>query len=223
MSPARPATRFVVVRYNWRPADGTWYRLPGQTRLASFATATEAHDDLARRDEAVRRRLNPFCCGRDLADRTSLPEPVLLDFVQDLGLPLPDEQQKGRAWADWWDRANPSLVQRLALWERMDQLRFYDTVERPNMPVGYAIVSLEWQYNDEYNYLNAEGGEVQRIYRTREKAMAVANKRRSHDVGAAGAWAPADLDLLDAEAVWHFFSDGRPGYDIVEIELEGLT
>src|SRR6185503_17899989 len=67
MPPDTPATRFVVKRLNWHAGDrGRCYRQPGETAVASFATADEAEADRRRREEEVRRVVNPFACGSAL-------------------------------------------------------------------------------------------------------------------------------------------------------------
>jgi hypothetical protein len=212
------ATRLVVMRHNWRASGGQWYLMPGQSRLASFASADEADADCARREKNVQRLLNPFRCGNSLAVLTSFPEPVFLDWVEDAGLTPPAQGEKGeRDWRGWWERLAPSFrpEQRAKVWAGLDRLRFYTVVERPDVPVGYALMTLSWQYNDENHYLNEEGGEIQAVYRTRERAEA--------DLGARGNWFPSSVDPLDPESHWRLYDSGNPSYDIIEIELEGLS
>jgi hypothetical protein len=89
---------------------------------------------------------NPFLgfrrdCGvedhvwRGLADLTSLPSPVLADWVSDLGLTPPqtsgDGREAGCAWADWWDAHAPHMTpaQRAGLRRVLDRLTFFEVVE----------------------------------------------------------------------------------------------
>src|SRR5262245_39329380 len=126
-SKTQPATRFVVMRHNWRPSSGQWYLLPGQARLASYESAAEADADQSRREKAARQRVNPFRFGKDFSERTHMPEPIFLDLVQDLGLKPPAKTKEGRDWAGWWDQQAPAFrpEQRQGLWEPLDRLQFY--------------------------------------------------------------------------------------------------
>jgi hypothetical protein len=85
------------------------------------------------------------------------------------------------------------------------------------------VLSVIWQYNDEYNYLNPEGGAVQAVYRTRERALQEASKLSGRGDGAPRDWFPSGVDPFDLEAHWALFEQGNPTYDVVEIELEGLS
>jgi hypothetical protein len=224
--PAPKRTCFVVLRDNWRRSGPCWRRGVGQIRLASFDTAEQAEAERARREENVRRRLNPFHCGGELAELTSYPEAVFLDWIQDAGLTPPEKPKKGgRDWAGWWAGLSPApdLAQRLKVWEAMDRVRFYSVAERPAVPVGYVVLNAIWQYNDDYNYLEFEGGAVQAVYRTRERALEAARKVGDNGDGVVGDWFPSGIDPFDPEAHWQRFVEGNPTYDVIEIELEGLT
>lgn len=179
-------TRFVVSRYNWRPhGRGHWLLSPGTFRLLSFDTRPEAEAELARREANARQRVNPFRCGKPLADLTSIPEPLFLDWVRDRDLTPPEPGKDGtRDWAGWWDAGDFTASQREGVWEGLNRLKFFELTERPNVPVGYAVVNVCWQYNDEYNYTEGEGGEVMAIYRSRERAIEAGYKRRGGGDGA---------------------------------------
>jgi hypothetical protein len=215
-------TVFVVMRYNWRRAGARWHLMPGSTRLASYPSRAEAEAEAARRERNARQRVNPFTCGADLVALTSMPEPIFLDWIQDAGFtpPTPDAWDL-RDWPAWWDALPADPEPRARVWEAFDKLRFFLVVERPNVPVGYAVLSRCWQYNDEYYYLNHEGGQVQAVYRTRERALAAARELHDNNLGNASYWQPAGADLFDPETYWEMFVSG--GADIVEIELEGLA
>jgi hypothetical protein len=87
------------------------------------------------------------------------------------------------------------------------------------------VLTPNWHYNDEYNYLNDEGGTVQAVYRTRERAEEEGRKRFAHmeDFGARRDHLPAQLDSFDPEEMYRAFLDGGTGFEVVEIELEGVT
>jgi hypothetical protein len=219
-------TVFVLSRLNWRPGNGGWWLAPGAVRLASFATRDEAEGDRIRREANARKRVNPFRCGKPLAELTTLPEPIFLDWLADTGLsaPKPGKKNAPRDWAAWWDATRPqmSAEQHARLWEGLNRLCFFRVDERPDIPVGYAVVSLNWQYNDEYHYLNSEGGAIEAVYRTRERALEEGRQRSSWMRGSSADWLPSGSDLFDPETYWELAMSGGPQFDIVEIELEGL-
>jgi hypothetical protein len=227
---AEASTVFVVSRLNWRPTGpGNWWLAPGATRLASYAERDAAERERARREANARGRVNPFRCGLSFPELSALPEDVYCDWVSDADLTPPEPGAKGRDWGAWWDGARPELsAERLAhLWDGLGKVRFFRTDERPDVPLGYVVLSLCWHYNDEYNYLNEEGGEVQAVYRTRARAADAARGARAYGAraygdGAAGGWHPSGADLFDPETYWELAVGGGPRFDIVEIELEGL-
>jgi hypothetical protein len=219
---------FVVSRLNWRPAPGRgWWLAPGTARLASFPTRDGAETERARRETNARNRVNPFRCGKALDELTTLPEPIFLDWVRDTDLVPPKPAKKGTApdWAEWWDANRPEMSgeQHARLWEGLNKLHFFRTDERPDGPVGYVVLALNWEYNDEYYYANDEGGRVQAVYRTRERALAAARKLGRGNVGGScDNWHPSGADLFDPETYWEMAVAGGPRFDIVEIEVEGL-
>ncbi len=179
---SKAKTHFLVLRRNWRQAgrSGSYVLLPGEHREAAFAGEDEARADAARREAEARSRINPFRCGTTWADRCSLPEPVFSDFLRDGGIE-PPAPRKARSkskpaappdWAAWWDRnaRKLSAAQRERVWQGLDRLRFYEVSERPIRPVAYAVVAVQWNYNDEWYYPGSEGGHTQAAYRSRERA-----------------------------------------------------
>jgi hypothetical protein len=223
---ARKKTVFVVSRLNWRPTgSGDWWLVPGTARLASFAARDEAETERARREANARNRVNPFRCGKPFEELTTLPEPIFLDWVSDTGLTPPKAKKKAaRDWAAWWDETRSEMVgeQHARLWEGLNKLHFFRVDERPDAPLGYAVLSLNWEYNDGYYHLNDEGGTVQAVYRTRERALEAARAvRNSHD-GDSSRWLPSGADLFDPETYWEMAVSGVPRFEVVEVELEGL-
>jgi hypothetical protein len=134
----KPATHFVVLQGNWRPAGTTrvLVRLAGETRAGAFADFDTAEADRASREQAARSIVNPFRCGVLWSDRTAMPEPVFRDFIADAGVtpptivPFPSVDEKGKPvtrrdfrwrkppeppagtffdWDAWWDAVAPSL------------------------------------------------------------------------------------------------------------------
>jgi len=167
-----PKKRFVLKRLNWlEHYGGTLSRAPGEVALASFDTFEVADAERAKREEARRKGLNPFECGPAVQYWSHLDEPRLRDWLNDRGI---DPPAKGVAWSAWWDKAHKKLsdTQRAAVWEALDKVRFFAVREEPVRAVGYAVVAINWEYNDENYTAGAEGGEVTEVYRTRARAEA---------------------------------------------------
>jgi hypothetical protein len=223
---ARKNTVFVVSRLNWRPAgSGSWWLQPGTARLASFPTHDEAEAERTRRETNARTRVNPFCCEKPFEELTTLPEPIFRDWVGDTGLTPPKAKKKEPCdWASWWEETRPEMnpEQHARLWEGLNKLHFFRVDERPDVPVGYVVLLLHWEYNDTYYYINDEGGGVHAVYRTRQRALEEAQKLHSGSSGPSGNWHPSGADLFDPETYWEMAISGGPQFDIVEIELEGL-
>jgi hypothetical protein len=226
---AREKTVFVVSRLNWRPViggsvvAGSWWRAPGTARLASFAARDEAEVERARREANARGRVNPFRCGTPFAELTTLPENIFLDWVSDTGL-SPPKAKKGapRDWASWWDATRPEMsAEQLAkLWEGLNKLPFFRVDERPDVPVGYAVTSPVWLDNGETTFVYGEGGRVEAVYRSRERAEAEARKG-AYAQGQDNEWHPNGADLFDPETYWRMAMAGGP-LDLVEIELHDV-
>jgi hypothetical protein len=173
---AEPATRFVVKRLSWAEEyGGKLLRRPGEVAVVSFATFDEAERERARREEEFRKRVNPFECGGAVQYWTHLDEPRLRDWLMDHGIDPPSAKKDGTAnWAAWWKKHRKQLgaEKRAAVWEILDKVRFFAVREEPVRPVGYAVVLINWEYNDEFYDAHAEEGEVLQVFRTRERAEA---------------------------------------------------
>jgi hypothetical protein len=106
------------------------------------------------------------------------------------------------------------------LWEGLNRLHFFRTDERPDVPVGYAVLSLCWHESHMGTSTNDEGGKVEAVYRTRERADEEVQK-----LGRNGAcsWHPSGADLFDPETYWQIATDGGPSGDIVAIEIESAN
>src|SRR5262249_41816380 len=75
-------------------------------------------------------------------------------------------------WAAWWKKQEKELgaEKRASVWEVLDKVRFFVVREELERPVGYVVVMINWEYNDEYYDANTEEGEVIQVFRTRERA-----------------------------------------------------
>jgi hypothetical protein len=189
-------TVFVVERLNWRCYGDGCARLPGTTRLQSFPTYGEAEADRRRREAAAREQINPFLCGGPaLHYQTSLDEGRLHDWLIDAGL-TPPKLRKGRPvnWAGWWRHAHSELtaLQREKVWEALDKIHFFEAVERPQRPVVYVVVQINWRYNDEWFIAEPEGGLGDTAFRDRQAALDHCDD--CNDV-ARSAWEGSDADL----------------------------
>src|SRR5262249_3925880 len=134
----------------------------------------EADADRAAREANARRRLNPFRFGERPEDITSFPEPILCDWVLEAGLEPPEEPATGnRDWAGWSAALGGRLTprHRARMWEACNRLRFYAVEERPDVPVGYAVVKRNLHSTDRGRvYTGSEGGTIHKVYRTRLQA-----------------------------------------------------
>lgn len=234
----KPATRFVVKRLNWwRNFRQGYRRSPGEVPLASFATFDAADADRRAREDRARGWVNPFTCGEAIHHWTSLDEPRLRDWLMDRGINPPAAQKDGKTdWAAWWAEGL-SGEGRAEVWDALDKLRFYAVAERPVRPVVYAIVKVDWDYNDEWNVTYGDGGAVQTVYRRRESADAACERLNVAERARWGDGEAFDVDYrlrarrdVFAEpppAVerdgWgdHLLSrDEAPFYEVIELELE---
>jgi hypothetical protein len=93
----------------------------------------------------------------------------------DRGIDPPEPKKDGTThWAEWWKKNQKKLgpAKRAAVWEALDKVRFFAVREEPARPVGYAVMSISWEYNDETYDASPDGGVVQKVYRSRERAEA---------------------------------------------------
>lgn len=251
---AKPATRFVLKRLNWAEYyGGTLERQPGARDVASFDTFDTADATRAERENECRAVVNPFTCGAGVHFWSHLDEPRLRDWLMDHGVDPPDPKKDGTTpWAEWWKKHHAKLSdeKRYAVWEALDKVRFYTVAEEPVRPVGYAVVMVNWQYNDETYDAHPDQGEVMQVFRTRERAEQ--DCASSNDI-ARDIWSetldesesePDDEDdnfamfdmrdrvrrrlgliggqkLRKGEGVFHT-AKSAPFYEVIEIPLEGL-
>jgi hypothetical protein len=256
MSASPGSVVYVVERLNWQflqrgdqahgEQSSVWegyLRLPGSTRLRSFADYEEARRFLAEREEEVRARANPFACGGPaLHYQTSLDEGRLHDWLLDAGVEPPAPRPDGkRDWRTWWDGVAPALSpeQRARCWQAFDRVRFHDLVERPARPTAFIVVERHWQYNDNWYECGPEGGTPVRAYTTWEQAEK-ARARQEADSQRTTSWygyAGREITARVSREIPPFQplperSDGSTGYvfaeegedaffEIIEVELEG--
>lgn len=253
---AQPGTRFVVKRLKWQEHyGGKLSRLPGDVPVASFATFEEAEAERAKREESYRERINPFQCGEAIQYWSHLDEPRLRDWLMDHGIDPPKPKPAGDTnWGAWWKKNNRKLgaEKRAAVWEVLDKVRFFIVREEPVRPIGYAVVELNWEYNDEYYSADPQGGDLITVYRSRERAEAECAQRNE---GARSDWDFVDDQLAeyaddydDEEDIIAFDMEDRlrhrlgltsnqrlkkgegqfrstagvPFFEVIEVELEGL-
>lgn len=239
MNATEPAMRYVVSRYRWYQRFLKDFRRSlGEAPLASFATFEEADADRWARERRTRAWLNPFLCGKAVHDWSSLDEPRLRDWLMDHGIDPPEAKKDGTTdWRGWWQQARPELgpEKEAAMWEVLDKLRFYNVTARPVCPVVYAVVKIDWNPSSSWNVVYGDGGEIQTVYRRRERAVEAceqlnaAERRRHGD-------AQFDLkyrlqyrvDLLAEPPVEKndygknlLPVDQAPFYEVIEVELEG--
>jgi hypothetical protein len=144
-----------------------------------------------------------------------MPEPIFRDFLRDAGVDPPADADL----AKWWHEYAATLpVEQLArVWEGLDRVRFYRIEERPVREVVYAVVMINWQYNDMWYYPPGEGGDPVAAYRSRERAEAECARQNSEErekwrqqLHLPPAGAPLDPTRYDAQDVFQFDMEGRP-------------
>jgi hypothetical protein len=253
MSIENPQLQYVVERFNWRRRDKkTFHRFPGFTRVASFDTKEDAEQFYRAEEAKARAVVNPF--SGTLApptEQTDLPEAVLYDWYLERGFePRIKDQKTGKYdWATWWNQNSQSWTpeQMLQAWEPLHRIQFYRIIEGPKRAVGYALVQINWGYNDEWYYPEEEGGTITKVFRTLEKAEQERDLQNrtsmaewqeiAADFGYEEAGAnqfelnfrllpgttPFDPPIQSANEEFGTFSAAEvPFWEIIEIELEGL-
>lgn len=244
-----PATRFVLNRLNWtRVGRDHFERRTGFVRVASFDTADAAHAELWRRELAARGKINPFACGPPVHSQTTLPEPIFRDWLLDRGVTPPKPGATRRQWETWWKAAQKkwSADTRLAVWDGLDRVRFYEVVERPAATVVYAVAQLAWVYNDE-GFDASVGDMILQAYRSRANAEAECARQNEADrpewIASVGDFELDPGDDFRVMEVSNRESDRGTGpdwpppwpgpairrmadvpfYEVIELELEGGT
>jgi hypothetical protein len=250
---AEPAVRYVVSRYRWWwwKWKAQYRRMPGAVAVASFATFAEADAERARREAESRAKVNPFTCGGAVHHWTHLDEPRLRDWLMDHGIDPPAAKNGTTDWAEWWKKNNKKLGAEkcAAVWEVLDKVRFYTVREQPVRPVGYAVVGVNWEYNDEYYDAHPESAHLVKVYRSRDRAEAECARQNEE---ARAEWAfmgEGEVEDFDPERGNPAFDmhdwlcrrrglmgradlkrgEGRypttagvPFFEVIEVELEGL-
>ena len=191
---AGAGTRFVVKRLNWSEHYRGTTRQPGEVALASFDTFDAADADRAAREAERRTSLNPFECGNAIQYWTHFDEPRLRDWLMDHGIDPPGANKDAATWAAWWkaDHKKLGAEKRAVVWEVLDKVRFFAVREEPACVVGYAVLAINWEYNDENYTADAEGGRLFKVYRTRARAEAACAAQNEE---AREAWGFADADF----------------------------
>jgi hypothetical protein len=252
---AESGTRFVVKRLKWAEQyDGKRTRQPGEVAVVSFPTFEEADAERAKREEEYRKSVNPFDCGPAVHYWSHLDEPRLRDWLMDHGITPPEPKKDGTTnWSDWWKKNQKKLgpEKRAAVWEILDKVRFFAVREEPVRPVGYAVIEINWEYNDEYFSADPEGGRLVKVYRNRERAeaeSAARNEEARHHRGEVEDMFEYedddDEDFVDAAFDMedrlirrrgligdqklkkgegrYRNTNGVPFFEVTEVELEGL-
>jgi hypothetical protein len=245
-APPPAATQFVVERLNWRRQglSPAYRRLPGFTRVRSFDTPDEAEQFRHAEEQKARAVVNPFDGGMaQPVDQTDLPEHALCDWYMDHDFTPPKPDKKGkRDWAKWWAKESKKWKpERAAVaWEPLHKVRFYRVVERPRVPVGYVLVRINWDYNDQWYEADEEGGTVVSVYRDRAKADKECGRRNRESVRGWGKdelgfelngrtlpdrtpFDPPPEPAVTPEWEEVLYTAGEmPFWEVVEIELEGV-
>jgi hypothetical protein len=231
------AHRYTLRRINWRRTDlisgfghdpgrnHGWFRLPGTTRVATFAGADTAEMECQRLEADARAVINPFRCGSSLSEQTSFDEGRLCDWLLDHGLTPPT--QKRRDWVRWYDKCRTTLddFQRDRIWEALDLVRFYEVIEGPVRPLVFVALAISWDWTGGEFVTNDEGGKVRQVFRTREEAERFAsdnwgrgwNGDERSDMTNRRHLRDDPLGLREPEPVW--FEGLAPHLDIVEVEV----
>lgn len=154
--------RYIVRRLNWQePIPGRYFRLPGWHDLAPFPTLQEATADRWRRESFARSRINPFTCGRSIFELTTLPRPILYDWLLDADLTPPLADAPLPAWEAWWTAILPEMTDRQVdlAWTGFDKLRFFEVAEEPAGRPLFVVLLTHWERNENWVYeAAAEGG-----------------------------------------------------------------
>jgi hypothetical protein len=147
---------------------------PG-AEVAGFESFDAAEADRTLREAAVRLKMNPFECG-PLPAVTTLPDPILRDFLMDAGVEPP---AAGVPWADWWTatRATMSDEHQVRVWRAADKVRFFEVTEEPDGPQVHVVVDVTWEERAGVHVAEWDGGELIRACRSLKRAGEIARGR----------------------------------------------
>lgn len=133
-------TLWLVQKVWWQPDEwcetrhGRWLcaDLGFGEPVVAFTIRDAAEVEAARLEAEARTKMNPFAHGKGIEDRTSMPETVFCDWLEDAGIQPPGIDQDSD-WADWWqaNAAGWTPHQRDKVWEALDLVRFFSVVELP--------------------------------------------------------------------------------------------
>jgi hypothetical protein len=100
--------------------------------VVAFVSLKAAQAEAERLEREARVGKNPFCHERDMEERTSMPESVFCDWLQDAGIDPPAIDEDSH-WAGWWEEESAGWtdLQRARVWEALDYLHFYVVVKLP--------------------------------------------------------------------------------------------
>jgi hypothetical protein len=238
--PAGERLEYAIRRLNWRRTHYGIVRMPGSVAIGALPTLEEAEADRARRESEVRARIaNPFICGPSHAARSRLPEPIFQDWLRDAGIePTQRGQKEPVNWFGWWEQArvNLSAEQVAHVWAGLDRVRFFEVAARPEGRIGYAVVRVEWEYNDSWFEPGAEGGAPFKVFRRWAAAEEYRRELEHHDRGSsAQRTARYDVTRWADELHWPLGSPSEgpsysqsatiahggevPLYEVIEVEL----
>ena len=222
---AEPATRFVLKRLNWAVdynySDNNLvlYRAPGEVVLASFATFEEADTECAKRETEARKTINPFTCGYAVHHWTHLDEPRLRDWLMDHGIDPPKPGKKGETnWQEWWPKRGKKLSadKQASVWEILDKVRFFVVREQPARKIGFAVIEINWRFNDETYDADPEGGRLMNVYQSRaraEQACEALNAEARQERGG------VEEDAPDLEEVAELIHENYEQYGMVPFDM----
>lgn len=181
---------WFVRRFHWRKfligPEPRYVRLPGSITVAEFDDREDAEADRWQRELAVRKGVNPFRCGFDLADLTHLPTYAFKDYLMDDSIrPAKYDSYAQVRWDKWWGKHSPdwSDDRKARIWEALDKVRFFEVVGRPvsrQLFVAVEAVSNfrprpfwdRWRFPSRENDVGTEGGRPVRAFRSQADADA---------------------------------------------------
>lgn len=173
---------FVLERFNWRRVGpASWVRLPGGTPVASLEDRDRADAEAAEFGQLARLAVaHPFRCGAALAELTTLPEPVFLDWLRDGDIepPDPDGRLPWRAWADL-DSAGWTAGQFAQVWAGCDRVRFGRVRVREADPL-HCVLRVDWSRETNFTHFipEAEGGAPVALWHDRAAAESDAHDKQ---------------------------------------------